>query len=500
MVVAESLASFFDLVAGGAGLAGVVEEDAAVVGLLAGDEAELVPAFDALGVGGELLGDLVEGEQAGVAEPLVVAAEAAFVAVPGAWSPVQGDAMPPWGAWRVLRMSAVGAKVWSSSSWSISSMTSLGVLRSCQALSGTGRCRTWCRPPGKRMAAVMACWPRVRVTSVSSRRMRRLRSRAGVAGVVPEGGEVGCQGVDAGALGGIERDGRGLGGGVVVASGGQLAQRGVPVGFEGVGDEPVAGVDGQVAAAGLVGGVLGALDVRGAQGVGVFGVADELVADGEGGLERERGEGVQQQAGDRGVDGSAGQVLADRLGLADAVVLAHVVGHDRAVVAGVVPDGHAAAAGAADDEALQQGGAFAWRAGFAVLAAGGGVGGQHLLVGLVLRPGDVAGVVIYDQHGPVVDRLGQLVVVSVQVGGVAGPAITVSAGVGRVVQGLEDLVVGQAAPVQLAGAGPLRCRPGKVSWVCRKALTTANAEPVEAKVLNRWLSAPRIPVSGSRLT
>ncbi len=73
--------------------------------------------------------------------------------------------------------------------------------------------------------------------------------------VVPEGGEVGRQGVDAGALGGIERDGRGLGGGVVVVSGGQVAQRGVPVGFEGVGDEPVAGVDGQVAAAGLVGGV-----------------------------------------------------------------------------------------------------------------------------------------------------------------------------------------------------------------------------------------------------
>ncbi len=83
MVVAESLAGFFDLAAGGAGLAGVVEEDAAVVGLLAGDEAEFVPAFDALGVGGELAGDLVEGEQAVVAEPLVVAAEAAFVAVSG---------------------------------------------------------------------------------------------------------------------------------------------------------------------------------------------------------------------------------------------------------------------------------------------------------------------------------------------------------------------------------------------------------------------------------
>ena len=146
-------------------------------------------------------------------------------------------------------------------------------------------------------------------------------------------------------------------------------------------------------------------------------------------------------------------MLADRLGIADAVVLAHVVGHDRSVVPGVVPHGHAPAADAADDEALQQGGAFAWRAGFAVLAPGGCVGGQHLLVGLVLRPGDVAGMVFDDQHGPVVGQFGQRVVVSVQVGGVAGPAVAVSADVGRVVQDFEDLVVGQVFPVQLAGAG-----------------------------------------------
>jgi hypothetical protein len=72
-----------DLGQGGPGLAGVVEEDAAVVGLLACDQAELVPAFDALAVRGELAGDLVQGEQAAVAQPLVVAAEAAFLAVSG---------------------------------------------------------------------------------------------------------------------------------------------------------------------------------------------------------------------------------------------------------------------------------------------------------------------------------------------------------------------------------------------------------------------------------
>ena len=42
----------------------------------------------------------------------------------------------------------------------------------------------------------------------------------------------------------------------------ERAQRGVPVGFEGVGDEPVGGAGGQVAAAGQVGVVAGALARR----------------------------------------------------------------------------------------------------------------------------------------------------------------------------------------------------------------------------------------------
>ena len=51
----------------------------------------------------------------------------------------------------------------------------------------------------------------------------------------------------------------------------ERAERGVPGGFEGAGDEPVGGVDGEVAAAGQVGVVAGALDVGGAQRVGLGG-------------------------------------------------------------------------------------------------------------------------------------------------------------------------------------------------------------------------------------
>ena len=73
MIVAEALAGVLGVGAGRAGLAGVVAEDAAVVGLLAGDQAEPVPAFDAAGVGVKIGGDLAEGEQPAVLQPLVVA-------------------------------------------------------------------------------------------------------------------------------------------------------------------------------------------------------------------------------------------------------------------------------------------------------------------------------------------------------------------------------------------------------------------------------------------
>jgi hypothetical protein len=72
--VAEGFAGFLGLCGGGTGLAGVVEAGAAVVGQAPGDQAEPVPAFDALGVGAEFAGDFIEGEQAGVAGSLVVAA------------------------------------------------------------------------------------------------------------------------------------------------------------------------------------------------------------------------------------------------------------------------------------------------------------------------------------------------------------------------------------------------------------------------------------------
>ena len=224
------------------------------------------------------------------------------------------------------------------------------------------------------------------------------------------------------------------------------ARRAVPVGFEGAGDEPVGGVDGEVAAAGQVGVVAGALDVGGAQGAGLGGAVLELGGDGESGFDGERGEGVDEQLPDLLVESGAGDGLADPVGMFDAVALAYV-GGDLLVAALVVADGHALPAGPADDDALEQRGAFAGRSGGPVPAVRGGVGGQLRAVGVVLVQGDVSGMSGGNEGDPFLPRqqgAGQL---PAGKGDVAMPPEGERARVPGVVQDTQHDVVGQRLPV-----------------------------------------------------
>ncbi len=212
----------------------------------------------------------------------------------------------------------------------------------------------------------------------------------------------------------------------------------------------LAGAGGEVAAAGGLGGVLGALDVGGADRVRLPGLGVQLGGDLQGGSDCQRGERVQDEASHGCVDAGAADVLAGRGAGGDALALAGVVGDERAVAAGVVADGHPLAAFPADHQALEQGGAFPGRSGLAVTAVGGGVGGQLPLVGLVLFPADVAVMRPGEQGGPLLARLGDR-------GGfpagtaVSAAAIEVGARVAGVVQHEQDLVVAQRLPVQLPG-------------------------------------------------
>ena len=170
-----------------------------------------------------------------------------------------------------------------------------------------------------------------------------------------------------------------------------------------------------------------------AQAVGFVGAGLELGFDGQRDLERERGDGREQQVGDGGVDTAAGhgQTATDASfdGFGDALVVGHL---DAA--AGVVPHGHAAPAAAADHEALQQRGSLTRRSPFAVAAVRGGVGGQRLLVGLELFEIEVAGVRVGDQRGPLVAWQRRDGGFAVGPGVGATPPEAERAGVARVVQ------------------------------------------------------------------
>ena len=265
------------------------------------------------------------------------------------------------------------------------------------------------------------------------------------------------------------------------------------------GDEPVGGVDGQVAAAGQAGVVAGALDVRGAQRVGLGGPVLELGGHGEGCLDGERGEGADQQLAGGLVQAGAGDGGADRAGVFDAVALAQVGGPVGAAAA-VVADSHPGSAATADDDALQQRGAFAGRPGGTVPAVGGGVGGQLGDVGLVLAQGDVSGVGAGDEGGPLL--AGQLA------GGVlpAGPDLVGGPAVGER-PGVAGLCSTRSTAWWRSGCqstsplrGPFWCRQGNDSPAARNAFTTAVADPAASNVVNRCRSAPWMAVSGSRMT
>src|SRR5204863_8355494 len=140
----------------------------------------------------------------------------------------------------------------------------------------------------------------------------------------------------------------------------------------------------------------------------------------------------------------------------DAVALAYV-GGDLLVAALVVADGHALSAGPADDDALEQRGAFAGRPGGPVPAVRGGVGGQLCAVGVVLVQGDVSGVRAGAEGAPFLPRqqgAGQL---PTGKGDVAVPPEGERARVPGVMQDTQHDVVGQRRPVDLslAGSGPV---------------------------------------------
>ncbi len=97
----------------------------------------------------------------------------------------------------------------------------------------------------------------------------------------------------------------------------------------------------------------------------------------------------------------------------------------------------------------------------ALLSACGGVCSERRLVSLVLLEGDVAGVRVWDQRCPLLARLELQRAATVDAGELPVASVEVGAGVARVVQHGQDVLVAQRSPVQLAGVRPGVVAAGK---------------------------------------
>ncbi len=283
--VGEGAAHAFDQpwVAGGGWL---VEPFVLVVGLVGDEQAGVVPVLDGGQVHAEPLGELAGGEHAGGAEPVTVAGE--LVGAAEFEHDPAGEGLAFTGAVAGLVEQGGGLGVGMAVQEPVEQGEGVGV-----GLAGLPRLG-WDRD--RQAGGGTAAEADVQVDLVGLDQGDVVEQQPGDAlafllgggGIGPHGGEVAGEGADAGLVlvgqGGVRC---GAGPLVVVLGGIEGAEGIVPVGLQRVGDQPVVGVDGQVAAAGELGVVAGAFDLGAAQLVGLVGAGFQLGLDGERDLQRQ---------------------------------------------------------------------------------------------------------------------------------------------------------------------------------------------------------------------
>ena len=297
---------------GVAGVGRVEEPVVLVVGLVGGEQSGAVPGLDGGGVHAEMVGDLGDGEQAAGAEPVGVAGE--VVAAADVEHDRGGEGLAFAGAVTggVERVGGLGVGVVVEEPVEHGDGVGVGLA----GLPGAGRDRDGqagglaAAEPDVQVDAGRSC---CMVTSSMSRRAMRLRSRCGVAGFVHRAGKsvasarirAWCSSVERGVAAALAL--------VVVVLGG-LQRRGARCSSRLPGCRRRAGCRGRRRGSGGGPGRRGGGRVRrgGGAAVGFVGAGLELGLDGERDLERERGDGVEQQLADRGVDGGAGDVWQRR--------------------------------------------------------------------------------------------------------------------------------------------------------------------------------------------
>ena len=173
----------------------------------------------------------------------------------------------------------------------------------------------------------------------------------------------------------------------------------VPLRLQDIGHQAIAGIDRHEPTASQVSVVARPFDLLAAQAIGFEDACIEFGMNLQGHLDGHWRDRLEEQLADGSIDLHAWDHLAfagrgiDRLALADIL-------RRLPAVAKVIADRHPPTTHPADHQALQQRGSLAWRALAPLDAMRVGVVAQLSEIGFVLLDGDVAGVSVCHEHGP----------------------------------------------------------------------------------------------------
>jgi len=201
----------------------------------------------------------------------------------------------------------------------------------------------------------------------------------------------------------------------------------------------------------LLGFVLGPLDILATQTVGLSQSLLEFLLDVQGHFQSQRANAFEDQRRECSIDYAAGNTLTQGQTVFYAPLLTKVVGAE-ATAALVVTQRHCPAAFAANDQALEQGRAFACRSTVPSNATGLQVVLQPLLVLLKLLPADITRMSVFNQDPPLLPRQVYTMPSALSIFPGSGSPETKRSRVTRIMQSIQGSAQSQPFPNQLAGA------------------------------------------------
>ena len=275
-------------------------------------------------------------------------------------------------------------------------------------------------------------------------------------------------------------------------------ERLLPLGLKAAGDEAIFGIDGAVAAFGLLCREAPTLDIATPLAESDIIVGLEPFRSLHCGSDTGRRDGSEDRLDDGVVDLHAANTQAIDTTATDDVLASAMVARCRSCAA--IMGAQSAATVTAGGDALKQGGPFPDHA-TALVRSWPGVATDASAIGFERRPIDIAGVMIGYEHGPFVlgqapDALADFTLL-VDAALVTGAAVSVGAGIDGIYQDAVDGGVGRRAQ-RISPAGSPRVGKGRPSL--QNQSQTRRAEPSSRKRSKTVRMAPLTAASGWKRT